>query len=623
MEPKGLSAIKKELIFYFITALILILTFSVSFQAGWLNWDDSYQVFENPDVTAFTFANIGKIFAGYVVGMYQPVTTLFFSLEYALWGNAPVPFHIVSLLLHFLVVLAFGSVISRFTNQPMVRMGAILLFAIHPVVAEPVMWISSRSTLIFSLFYLLSVKKYLKIADGKNNKWTYLWLYLTAILAMGSKATAITLPVTLVLIDIFLYPKRLRTFHLEKLPLLAFSVVFGLIAINSRGTWPSLTTDLENSYSLFHALLLSGDAVMMGLMNIVAPFFLNPYVSYPAAEMGILPHMILTVVAAAFLFTGLFLRKRTPELLFAYLFFLLNIALTLPVLFISRQFIADRYLYLPAGVLWFAILVALSRIPGKNIQRYLPWATGILAICFLFVTREQAKIRTDSISLWTNVIEKGDAEAQVYLLRADAFLDAGSPHQALDDYRSALKRDPQNYLTYINRAFLRNQLGDYGGALSDYGMALKLNPEFAKAWDARGTILLNMQETEKALKHFEKALELEPQNPEFMHHAGLGFSILKNYEEASQILKEATLLNPENPQYFLDLGNALFYMNEYGKAVEAYTRSITLHESAEACFFRGYTYSKLEDFEKACADMQKAYQKGHPKAKNYVEQWCQ
>jgi uncharacterized protein HemY len=64
-------------------------------------------------------------------------------------------------------------------------------------------------------------------------------------------------------------------------------------------------------------------------------------------------------------------------------------------------------------------------------------------------------------------------------------------------------------------------------------------------------------------------------------------------------------------------------LNEYGKAVEAYTRSISLNESAEACFFRGYTYSKLEDFEKACADMQKAHQKGHPNAKNYVEQWCQ
>lgn len=603
-----------------LTALIIvIIAFSTVFTAGWLNWDDSYQVFENSAVTGFS---IREIFTSYVVGMYQPVTTLLFSVEYSLWGDAAVPYHVVSLILHMVNIFLFYLIIKHFTEHKTVLWASVLLFAVHPVVAEPVMWISSRSTLLFSLFYLLAILRYLKIANNDNRVLNYLLLYLFGLLSMLSKASAVTLPVTLLLLDLFMGRNRLRSLHLEKIPLLAMSVVFGLIAVGSRESWPSLTTDLEGSYTFFETIMLSGGAVMMSLVNIITPFFLNPYVSYPSPESGMAVWYLFSAVAFLLFLGGIFLRRRFPELLFSYIFLILCLALTLPLWFVSRQFIADRYLYLSVGVMWFAIMISFSKINIPQLQRIMPWLVGVVVIVFMLLTRHQAAVRSDSITLWSEVIENGDAEAQVYLLRADAFLEAGKPRPALDDYREAIMLDPENYLTYINRASLRSNLGDQSGALKDYGMALKLQPEFARGWDARGAILLNAGEYDKALAHFKKATSLDPQLAGAWHHAGLALSLTQQYEDAVKNIRKAIQADPRISQYYFDMGNALFYQNLYTDAVEAYSQAITLDEKAEYYFFRGYTYSKMEDFDKGCIDMQKALKLGHPKAKSYVQEWC-
>ncbi|MEJ2529043.1 MAG: tetratricopeptide repeat protein [Gammaproteobacteria bacterium] len=70
----------------------------------------------------------------------------------------------------------------------------------------------------------------------------------------------------------------------------------------------------------------------------------------------------------------------------------------------------------------------------------------------------------------------------VYAMRgkAQALMQMGESDQALNVYDRAISLEPDFGVTYANRGILRDRMGDYKGALSDYEMALKLTPETAE-----------------------------------------------------------------------------------------------------------------------------------------------
>jgi len=75
-----------------------------------------------------------------------------------------------------------------------------------------------------------------------------------------------------------------------------------------------------------------------------------------------------------------------------------------------------------------------------------------------------------------------DNPENVYAMRgkAQALMQMGKNVLALNTYNDAIRREQQFGVTYANRGILRDRMGDYKGALADYEMALKLAPETAE-----------------------------------------------------------------------------------------------------------------------------------------------
>lgn len=75
-----------------------------------------------------------------------------------------------------------------------------------------------------------------------------------------------------------------------------------------------------------------------------------------------------------------------------------------------------------------------------------------------------------------------DNPDNVYAMRgkAQALMQMGKSDQALSIYDQAISMEPDFGVTYANRGILRDRMGDYQGALADYDMALKLTPETAE-----------------------------------------------------------------------------------------------------------------------------------------------
>src|SRR5213595_2411533 len=171
------------------------------------------------------------------MGHYIPLTWLTFGLDYVLWGMTPLGYHLTSLIIFaanaavlYLVALHLLAKAAALAGVPLrvAAVAATLFFALHPLRAESVAWITERRDVLSGLFFLLSILFYLRATDGGGfirGRWRTASLLAFAG-AFLSKSIVMTLPGVLLLLDV--YPLRRlrlgwRALLLEKWPYAAIT----------------------------------------------------------------------------------------------------------------------------------------------------------------------------------------------------------------------------------------------------------------------------------------------------------------------------------------------------------------------------------------------------------------
>ena len=71
-------------------------------------------------------------------GLYRPLTTLSYALQYRLCGPDPFSYHLVNILLHTLTTLLLYRLVRNLIGQSAPALAATLLFAVHPAISEAV-----------------------------------------------------------------------------------------------------------------------------------------------------------------------------------------------------------------------------------------------------------------------------------------------------------------------------------------------------------------------------------------------------------------------------------------------------------------------------------------------------
>lgn len=131
---------------------------------------------------------------------YRPMISLSAALDFTLWGPRASGFHLTNTTLHAansLLVYTIALVVSPSPNR-LVGLAAGLLFALNPIHPEAVYWLSARTDLIMTLFTLSSFLLYLLFCRHRRPA-CYLLSLLAFLAALGSKETAVALPLALAL----------------------------------------------------------------------------------------------------------------------------------------------------------------------------------------------------------------------------------------------------------------------------------------------------------------------------------------------------------------------------------------------------------------------------------------
>ena len=104
---------KKYLLYLFGILILAFAVYSNSINNDFImGWDDEGQVVENDDIKTLSKENIKTIFSSFYVGMYQPISTLSYAVEYKISGLNASTNHKTNLFLHLInIILVFFSVL--------------------------------------------------------------------------------------------------------------------------------------------------------------------------------------------------------------------------------------------------------------------------------------------------------------------------------------------------------------------------------------------------------------------------------------------------------------------------------------------------------------------------------
>jgi protein O-mannosyl-transferase len=122
-------------------ALVLLVATLLVYQPAWNGkpiWDDEIHI-TTPELRSSH--GLMRIWTDPAAApQYYPLLHTIFWVEYKLWDGWPLPYHLVTILLHATLALLLFQILRRL-NVPGAWLGA-AIFALHPVHVESVAWLS-------------------------------------------------------------------------------------------------------------------------------------------------------------------------------------------------------------------------------------------------------------------------------------------------------------------------------------------------------------------------------------------------------------------------------------------------------------------------------------------------
>lgn len=327
--------------------------------------DDRWMLLKNQLVHPeyFSLHYLFKTFTSFNDIQYSPVNTVYYYLIYQINGYDPYYYHIFSFLIHLLnallIYLIAKDILEAFAidNSTQVAWFTSLIWAIHPLNVEPVVWISASKIVLSSFFSLLSFLFFLKAFFSQKTKFFMISIFSFLISCFCKEQSIVTPMMYILFIACFRYTHDKQQFGSRKLyiyvaALLLISVIFGIITVIANGM-NAVETSPITAYPLYQRIILSFYCLSFYIADQVVPLNLHYFYSFPIKPYEGMPLSFYLFPAAFLIFSAvIILLLRYVRSIYFYIFgigiFCIQIGLVLQIIPMTRPAIlADRYMYLP------------------------------------------------------------------------------------------------------------------------------------------------------------------------------------------------------------------------------------------------------------------------------------
>jgi len=590
-------------------------------QNGFTDWDDPAYVLQNPLIHDLSPRGLGAIATNVVEKNYHPLTILSLALDYHAWKLNPAGYHLTNVALHVLVTLTVFWFIFLLTESQWLAATASLFFGIHPLHVESVAWISGRKDLLYGLFYFIACGSYVLWArKGRGLYWVCAFAAFVG--SLLSKGMAVSLPLSLVAIDLYLRRPWSKKTLLDKTPFFVMALLFGVITVVAQGK----AVQEFAAFPAYVRVLVGFHGLAAYLVRAVAPIGLSAFYPYPAAGQA-LPLTFYVAPLAAILLGLAIARSLKGDRTFAFagLFFAINVALVLQFIPVGSAIMADRYTYVAYAGLGLALAWSVQVVfHSRFARRVAPRALLALLLVGLFawwgvVARERNLVWRDGVSLWTSVIAEYPALPMAYAQRAWSYHQRGDTTRAMADLEKALSLDPNDGDALSTRGTLHFGAGNYRGALADLNAAVRARPFSASVMNNRGTVLLAVGRYDEAIADFTRAIELRPRFAEGYLNRALSYGVKKEFARTLSDLDRAIEYDPGNPKAYLWRGASEVALGDPARAIHDYDLALKIAPGyGDAYFARSAAYETLGRHAEALQDALRAREAGYRVEDSYI-----
>ena len=495
----------------------------------------------------------------YSTSFYRPMMHVLYAIVYAVAGAQPWAYHLLNVAFHLLAVLGTcvlaRAVLVRWgdpARHPFLPLLAAIVFCVHPVHTEPVLWVAGITDLSYSAFGVLALIAYVSAFRRAGFAPVAGALLLVSLLCKETGAVILLLMVLLEWIDARgggawtpraavarLAPALLAIGAYLVLRLAALGSFAPSAAQHPRGI-VELAASASGLFARYLAMLVA--PVRLTVMRSIP---LDAGFAEPVAVAGLAAGAVLAAAAVRF--------RRSAIVVLSVAFAALPV---LPVLYTpaiesGESVFGERYLYLSVLGIGLALGFAI-----EEARRRFAWGlAAAIALMLLFVgwgaavAVARTRAWSSSLTLWTDAAATSPDSAAAQEGLCFALYSAKRVPEALDACARALALDPTRVDARINHATALLAVGRTRDAKDEFDLALSRRPTSAPALVNRGLACMMLGQAEEAMASWRRAIEIDPDYAEAHNVIGVALARSGRRDEALAHFERAVRLAPENPEY--------------------------------------------------------------------------
>lgn len=545
-------------------------------------WDDEQFIYKNEFVKQFDLVAIFSTNtiagAGHNSNYYRPITTLSFATDYAIWKLNPIGFHLTNTLLHLGAGIILFKILRKINVKQSVAFLISLIFLIHPIQTEAVVYANSRGDSMYAFWGLLSLWFFL-LAMTKNqiqkkvgsitilaNQFTLFFLSSTSyLLSILSKEIGIAI---VGLHGLFFTWGVWAKFANKQKPVVNKMAVVALIVncllagfyLYLRATLLNFGNsfnfyDANNAYSssLIFRLLTFSKVLLTYFKLLIIPYPLHMERDTAVIDQWFNPW---TISALLIIFGTLFygfkqLINKKPLFLLGALWFAVMLAPTSGIIPINGL-IYEHWLYLPMIGFYICLFALIEHLSSKYQTR---WGNNhhstyfwpSLLVIYAFLTIRQNWLWANPIRFYNYTLQYSQS-ARLYNNLAMAYAEVGANEQAIENYQKSLQISDQYPQTYHNLANIYLEQNNHELAIDYYQQAIYLDPNFHFSYLPLLNLYLSTKDWPKALQLVDKIIDFYPGDPQLTFAKGLVLWQLADYQLADTYFNQAIKLANNNPE---------------------------------------------------------------------------
>lgn len=556
-----------------VLALVTFAVFSPALDNGFVDWDDSILIAKNESYRGLGSAQLRFMFSTILMGHYVPVTWLSLGVDYVLWGMDPAGYHFTNVLLHALNAVLFYFVALRLLRAasaaalPTLRVTAAtsaLFFALHPLRAESVAWVTERRDVLSGLFFFLTLLFYLRARESEGARRTrrHGAACVFYVLAIFSKSMVMTLPALLILLDIYPFRRlgakaetwRRADVWREKAPYVALGLLAALLGYWAQAANRFITTLQQMPWSARPALV--AHSLWFYVSKTVLPFDLSPLYELPATIDPLALRFLTPAGGVIVAAVGLvLLARRWPALLAAAVGYAIVIAPVSGIVHSGHQLTHDRYSYLaclPWALLVGAAVIAVRAAAARGVLRpALAQGIGLVLAGWLaalaFLAWHQVGTWRDTETLWRHAVAASPDCSVCELNLGTALLNQNQPAFAAVHLEHALAGRPDRVKGYQNLGLAYARQGQIERAEAHFRRVLASRPDDAPTLMNLGVSMMKLGRHAEGVVQLRRAQKVAPEDTQILANLGTALTETGRTAEAVEVLRRAIERSPEAP----------------------------------------------------------------------------